>query len=784
MKHLYVLFLMLTIFCSAFSQSRTNFSGNVYNAQSQPLSGATVSLLNTNYTVITNDAGMFTFKDVPAGRYTLRVSNVAYAAVNQQVVIGRDQLVKITLNQVENRLDEVVVTAQKREEEVQQVPISISTLSAKQVEEYRIWNLRDITAVVPNLYSANPGDNRNVTGVRGVATTSYDPAIATYIDGVNQFGLDTYIPQLFDVERVEVLRGPQGTLYGRNAMGGVINVITKQPTNKTEGFAQADFGSYGQQRYSLGFRTPLIKDKLFLGAAGLYNGFNGFYTNQFNNSKLDKQHSFTGNYYLKYLASQTLSLTLNVKNYANRNNGPFALSSSPADAIATPFVVNQNATTKMIDNILNASLSANYTGEGFNFTSSSTYQKNYRYYTVPIDGDFSPLDGFSVINNYGKKFNKVEVATQEFKFSSPASATNWKWTTGIYGFYRYSPTKTGTHYGADAGLLGSPEINFTSINNNNERNYGAAVYGQVVYSIDPKWDVTAGLRYDYERKKSRVMGELQPDGGDPLVTQNDTASKASFKAFTPKVSLAYHITEDNNLYASYSRGFRAGGITQLSSDPQQPPLRAYKPEYSNNYELGSKNMFLDNRLRFNVALFYILINNAQVPTLILPEAITVTQNAGKLSSKGAEAELAATLLKGLDVSYNFGYTHARYKTLQVPNNGEVVDLRDNKQVYTPNVTSMLALQYGYALDGSLQPRLIARGEWRYIGTQYFDLANQIEQKGYSTFNARVGISTKKFDLFVWGSNLSNKHYINYAYDFGASHLGNPRVYGITLKTNF
>jgi iron complex outermembrane receptor protein len=205
MKHLYVLFLMLTIFCSAFSQSRTNFSGNVYNAQSQPLSGATVSLLNTNYTVITNNAGMFTFKDVPAGRYTLRVSNVAYAAVNQQVVIGRDQLVKITLNQVENRLDEVVVTAQKREEEVQQVPISISTLSAKQVEEYRIWNLRDITAVVPNLYSANPGDNRNVTGVRGVATTSYDPAIATYIDGVNQFGLDTYIPQLFDVERVEVI---------------------------------------------------------------------------------------------------------------------------------------------------------------------------------------------------------------------------------------------------------------------------------------------------------------------------------------------------------------------------------------------------------------------------------------------------------------------------------------------------------------------------------------------------------------------------------------------------
>ncbi|WP_315816025.1 TonB-dependent receptor plug domain-containing protein [Paraflavitalea speifideaquila] len=125
--------------------------------------------------------------------------------------------------------------------------------------DYRLWNTKDITAIVPNLYSADPGDNRNVTSIRGITTTSYDPAVATYIDGVNQFGLDTYISQLSDIERIEVLRGPQGTLYGRNAMGGVINIITKQPGNHLTGFAEANMGNYGQHRIAAGIRTPLIK---------------------------------------------------------------------------------------------------------------------------------------------------------------------------------------------------------------------------------------------------------------------------------------------------------------------------------------------------------------------------------------------------------------------------------------------------------------------------------------------------------------------------------------------
>lgn len=774
---------MLISFYSAYAQLRRNLSGTITDTGKLPLKGVTVNLLNTNFISASDKNGAFSFVNVPAGKYILHVSYVNYAEVSVEVTVnGQNASLNIQLTENDRRLDEVVVTAQKREEEVQNIPISISTLSARQIQDFKVWNLKDITAIVPNLYSANPGDDRNVTGIRGITTTSYDPAVTTYIDGVSQFSLDTYIPQLFDVERVEVLRGPQGTLYGRNAMGGVINVITKQPTNEFSGFVEANVGNYGQQRYSVGITGPLIKDKLFFGVAGLYNGFNGFYTNLFNHTKLDKQHSFLGNYYLKYLASQKLSFTLNVKNYANRSNGPFALAGSREEALSNPFKVNQNATTTMIDNIFNASIAVNYAGRAFSFSSVSTYQENYRYYTKPIDGDFSGLDIISVINNYGNQFNKVKVGTQEFKFSSPASESNLKWTTGVYGFSRYAPTKVGTHFGADAADIGSPMSDFASINTNIERNYGAAIYGQAVYTFSPQWDITAGLRYDYEHKKEEVKGEFQPDGGNAQVTQNDTSSAATFHAITPKISLVYHVTPQSNLYGSYSRGFRAGGISQISSDPSQPPLFAYKPEYSDNYEIGSKNSYFNNRLRVNVTLFYTLVNNAQVPSLILPDAITVTKNAGKLNSKGAEAEIAATVLKGLDVLYNFGYTHARYTSLEVPNNGAVLNLKGNHQIFTPDVTSMLALQYSYSLNSDI--KLVARGEWRYLGDQYFDLANQIEQKAYNIFNARLGVSTKRFDAFIWGSNLADKHFIDYAYDFGASHLGAPRVYGITVRSRF
>lgn len=795
----YILSLLLSWIIYSVSvqaQSHGSLSGVITDSKSVAVGGATVILLNTNYSAEADDKGVFGIPAIRPGSYSLVITAAGFAAVNRPITIEaqKEKTLSIQLAASNAQLDAVVVTAQKKQELLQQIPISITAITSRQVKDYRLWNSKDITAIVPGLFSSDPGDNRNATGIRGIATTSYNPAVATYIDGVNQFSLDTYISQLLDIERIEVLRGPQGTLYGRNAMGGVINIITKQPTNIPGGFAELSVGNYGQQRYTAGFRTPLVKDKLFLGVAGVYDGRNGYYTNQFNHQSYDDQHSFTGNYYLKYLPVKAWELALNVKHNNNRNHGAFPLVAD--DPFKDPFTLDQNALTEMVDNTLNASLSANYKGPSFNFSSQTAFQKNYRYYTQPIDGDFSALDAITVINNYGKDWNNVKTWTQEFKFTSPANTTApFTWTAGSYLFYNNSPVKQATHYGNDAGLLGLPDINFSTINTTRSKNKGLAFYGQVSYALSKTLELTGGIRYDYEQQDEDVLGELQQDGQPSFVTRPDTSGRTSFHSFSPKLALNYTLSGTEMVYGVYSLGFRTGGLTQLSSDPSQPPLYAYQPEYSNNFEVGLKSSLFANLVQLNLAAFYSTVRNAQVPTLILPDAITVTRNAGKLTSKGIEAELAATPVKGLELNYSFGYTHALFGDWKLSQNGSVVDLSGKHQVFTPDITSMLAAQYSYPLGMLSRSRpshhlsdqrikLVVRGEWRYLGNTWFDMANTIEQSSYSLFNMSVGIKARNFSILFWDRNITNKKYIAYAYDFGATHLGNPETYGVTLDVGF
>jgi iron complex outermembrane receptor protein len=767
------------------SQKLINFSGNITDSRSAPIAGSSIYLLNTNRGTFTDNKGVFSFKGIPEGKYTIQVSAIGFATINQEVLINEStsQSFNIRLIDAATQLDAVLVTAQKTEEFLQQVPFSVTALSSKQVQQYRLWNSSELTAIAPNLCSSNSGDDRNVTSIRGITTTSYDPAVATYIDGVNQFGLDTYIPQLLDVERIEILRGPQGTLYGRNAMGGVINIITKQPSDKQTGFAEINVGNYGQQRYSAGFRSPLVTNKLFMGVAGMYNKRNGFYTNEFNNTSFDDQHSFTGNYYLKFIASNKWSFNLNVKHNNNRSNGAFPLVNGVDEAINNPYKLNQDATAEMIDNTFNSSFTANYSGKGFNFSSQTAYQSNHRYYDKPLDGDFSPIDGVTVINNFGDGWNKVKVLTQEFKFSSPAASTSHlKWTAGSYLFHQDNPTKQTIHFGKDAVFVGAPDTDFGIISSTKGKSSGIALFGQGTYAITEKFDIIGGLRYDFEKKKYNVLGEYQkdPDPTPLFETRPDTSATANFNAFSPKLGIAYKLTGNSNVFAVYSRGFRTGGFTQLSSDPSQPPLYPYKPEYSNNIEAGIKNNFFNNRLRLNATLFLTQVTDAQVPTLVLPDAITVTRNAGILNSKGVELEVAATPVKGIQVDYNFGYTDATYKDLKLSQNGAAVNLDGKKQIFTPGITSMLALQYGIDLSKKQQLKFIVRGEWMHLGKQYFDLSNNISQDSYSLLNTRFGIASKCAELMFWARNIGDKKYIAYAYDFGAVHLGDPKTYGVTL----
>jgi len=683
-------------------------------------------------------------------------------------------------------LEEVMVTAQKRSEKLHNIPFAISSLNAKQIEGFRLWNIKELSAIVPNLYSADPGDARDVSSIRGITTTSYDPATAVYIDGVNQFGLDTYIPSLFDVERIEILRGPQSTLYGRNALAGVINIITKEPSNTQSGSVNYSIGNYAQNRFNFNYKTPIIKDKLFFGASLLYDNRDGFYTNKFTKESYDKQYSLSGNYFLKFIANKEWSATLNVKHREQHNNGAFPLTMGADKAIINPFLLNQNATTVMIDKSLNASLSIHHSGHSVDFVSQTAYQSNYRYYTNPIDGDFSPFDAISIINNYGNQWNNIKVWTQEFRVSSANSNSNpFKWTAGAYLFHQSAPVKQGTRFGKAANsMMMVGDSLFTLINTTTATKQGLALFGQMTYALSKQLNITAGLRNDMEHQSQSVLGEYQHDPMPSAITiRPDTSAEINFSAWSPKLALDYHFNDRSMAYLQYSKGYRTGGLSALGSDPSQPPLVGFLPEHSNNFELGIKNQLFHQRVQLNLAVYYTNVNDAQVPSLVLPDAITITKNAGKLNSKGFELELNAQASKNLYLQYSVGYSNATYTSLQLSQQGSSVNLDGKKQVFSPDMTSLLAAQYSFVIKPGCSNAFI-RAEWKYLGTTYFDLGNSIMQNPYHLVNASAGINCNKMSVQVWSRNLLNQKYISYAYDFGAVHLGDPLNYGLTLSYRF
>ncbi len=773
----------------AINTNAQSITGVVQNEKGNPIDGATISILNNSMQTISNQKGYFSFDELKNGKYTLSIKSLGYAEISKEININainnsKSTAIKFILIASTNQLDEVVVTAEKKEELLQKIPASITALNAKQINAFGLWNTKEITGIIPNLYSADPGDNRDVNSVRGIATSSYDPTVATYIDGVNQFSLDTYIPTLFDVERIEVLRGPQGTLYGRNAMGGVINIITKQPNNASSGFADISVGNYNQQRITAGFKTPLIKDKLFFGASILSNKRDGYYTNEFTQSSYDNQNGLSGNYFLKYIVSSCWDINLNFKHLANENQGPFPLVFGTEEALNNPYRLNQNSITTMKDKTSNSSLTIRYTGSGFNFSSQTAYQQNYRYYTNPIDGDFSPIDAISVINNYGSKWNNNKVLTQDFKFTSaPSSNSKLKWTAGAFLFYQDAPVKQATRFGIDANLMMIGDSLFSIINTSTTLKKGFAIYGQATYALSDKLNMSFGLRNDYENQTQSILGEYQRDPSPELyTTTSDTLGRTNFNALSPKLSLDYQVNNNSLWYGSYSKGFRAGGLSPLSSDPSQPPLVGYLPEYSNNFETGIKNNWLNNKLILNIALFYTKVTDAQVPSLILPDAITITKNTGQLSSKGLEAELMFIPTKGVLLQYAFGTTSASYDKLEIASQGASVNLAGKRPIFTPSSTSLLAAQYSFPVSSELQ--IMLRGEWKYIGTTYFDLANSIQQSPYHLLNAKLGMEYKKTALSFWAKNLAGTKYISYGYDFGAVHLGDPAIFGTSFSYKF
>ena len=701
------------------------------------------------------------------------------------------------------QLEEVIVTANKREENILKVNTSITSLSAKKVEDTRTWGLSGLSAIVPNYNYQELGVSfQQIQSIRGIQVFSENPAVSTYIDDVNNIDILANGFAFTDIERIEVLRGPQGTLYGRNAMGGVVNIITKKPINVTTAFAEVSLGNLGIQRYSGGFKTPIVKGKLFFGLNGLFQKQDGFLKNDIANTSttdaslngklVGSENNLYGNMYLKWLAGKRLTFTLNFKGQQDKssNSGFMVSQFSDTYAFQNPDKINLARISSHERNILNSSLVAKYQAPAFTITSISALQ------TIAFgfkDLDFPGIYHSYYDGNIGELLPPQKVWSQELRINS-TKETKLQYTAGLYAFTQkgYEPT-TNTAYelsDAEAAAYALPNGSFL-INRNRSNNYGLAAFGEMNYALNSKLKATFGIRYDHEKREAifNGFGDAVLIGGVVTEIKPNLTASGTYAAVSPKFALSYTPNDNDNFYVTYSRGFRAGGI-----NPSSLPAgirQTFDPEYSNNYEIGYKSLFADKKVSIAASAFLIQWQDLQFYNLVAPFTYA-RENVGNAQSAGFEIEFSALPKKGLQFDGSLGINATKYKDFDLKrvNFGTGVEtitaIGGNKLSNAPGHTLFLGAQYDYEINA--KTKAVFRFEVRNIGDSYTDIQNQIKQPSYTLLNTRVGFNFNKFGVFVWGQNLTNKRYLAYGNPDSSlgrqARIGAPRTYGVTLSTKF
>nr|MBI1228529.1 TonB-dependent receptor plug domain-containing protein [Cytophagales bacterium] len=765
-------------------QGTVSLQGSVSSESGERIPFATLKWSGIDSGTTTDIQGKFTLTSLPEGKILL-VSAVGYESLEiqkEELTHGRSEFF---LKIKEEELQPVTVSAQKRDEVLQYVPAPISVIDRRGIEKGELRVLSDLPALAPNLNIVDAGAPiAQIPSIRGFNSFGGEPAVGVYVDGVVQLDGNFLNEQLINVERIEVLRGPQGTLYGRNALGGVINIITRQPTNTFHGEAFVGVGNFGHQRHGLSLNMPLLKNKLYLRTSGMFERRNGFFNNAFDGEIYDGFRRYSGSAALQWNIDEKWKAIFTFNHNVDDHDGIYPYHTSIDALRQNGFTINLNEQQALKRKISRSSLTLNRAGQNTEFTSiSSIAFSDSDLQGTRWEGDFSALD-FLSFEMTDDGFNS-RVAMQEFRLSSHPSSSKLKWIVGTNGFFQNKNESIITVYGRDVPppqSQGDPIPGSRFINKVSNRNYGLAGFGEIEWSATEKWKVTGGLRYDYEYREATTSFDFELPPNPPVNVQPESTVNANFQALTPKLTLMHQVNELVNLYAVFARGFRAGGMNVYNEDPE---FRTFDPEFSNNYELGFKSNLLKNRMKVNANVFLINWNDKQVNTLVPNQGGGFQQailNTGLLDASGLEVEMSFIPMKGLKLDYNFGYTRAIFRDLPI---SEGQNLQGNFQPFQPRFTSMAIAQYDFKLKKDLSAFI--RGEWRTMGKQYFDFENNSFQDTYSLFNARAGLSYKGINFDLWVRNVANTEYIQFGYAFlGFENymLGAPRTFGSTLSVNF
>jgi len=667
---------------------------------------------------------------------------------------------------------DIIVTAQKQPEKLQDVPISLTSLSQEDIKDAKIDSFRDVAANTPNFFSTVSDRAFNFQTIRGLGNANFlvRDSIGFFIDDVPYENVHQLLPgALFDLERVEVLRGPQSTLYGRNSQAGVVNVISRKPTNSPDISLGASYGNFNQRQLEFSASDAVIKDKLKFRIAGIYDARDGFTENTFLDEDANNLSSIGGRANVVWTPADNWNISFNATGAANNDGDNTYVPIDQEDPFETELDIPGNTDLS----INTQSLRIGYEGTGFKLTSITARNGSNLNYNA--DGDYSPEDLFEFDVR-----QETTIVSQDIRLQSPDDADRLRWIVG--GFFQdrnfdIDPEQLNFSTAGGAAFLGV-ETAGNSVTQGRYDQTTLASFGQIDFKPIEPLTLTAGLRYEnsdeeLERRSFVVFeGDDSAEDTTPFVNSN-----VNDDAVIPKFAIKYSFSPNIDTYGSITRGYRPPTQNYSADDPT---LRNVRAEKSWNYEIGVKSSWLSDRLSVNVAGFINDVSDFQVALTGDTGFFENIANAEALI-KGLEIEAKAVPLPGLDLIAGFGYTDAKYTDYVNPFTGE--DFEGNRLIYAPEFTYNLAVQYRAKFG------LFSRVELQGLGNYFFSDDNTLKQDSLALVNTRIGYEADRYGIYFYVNNLFDQEYLTAAFVSGTAgstlaSYGDRRTFGVQVKSEF
>jgi iron complex outermembrane receptor protein len=717
-------------------------------------------------------------------------------------------------------LEEIVVTARKREERLQETPISITAMSGEALADRRIGTTQELARVVPNLVvsqgqSVSGNSSAGAYFIRGIGQIDFllntDPGVGLYIDGVYVARSIGSILDLIDVERVEVLRGPQGTLFGRNTIGGAISVVSAPPSETAGVELRGTLGSFDLRDARLTLNGPL-GETLAGKVAVLWRERDGWVDRVTDGSRMGDEESLGARAALRWQPAESLRFDLaldyvdqegtappgnvvqiiETANFPGFHNGALVGPPCvpPPGSLTDPRCFNpQWEASDLLEEqgtfashqelqVFGASLTAEWTlGADLSLRSITGYRD-----TDAVgnrDGDHTPILIQTTADDWGH-----EQVSEELQLLGAGFDERLDWILGA--FYL-------SEEGENLQQVTFPVVALQSGGSVDNDNF--AVFGQATYDLTERLSLTAGVRYTDETKRflpdqfvtADPLGLFPPGSVPGFRLVPFVESERSISETTPLVNLAYRWTDRFMVYGTWSEGFKSGGFTQRIFPPLPAPP-PFDPEFAESYELGFKFDSENARLRLNGAAYFTDYTDLQVQVLVGVQPLTA--NAGGAEVQGFELELQAVPVEDLEISAGVGYTDAEYTSLDPTVLATGVTL-DSEFAQVPEWTGTFDVAYTFRAEFG---RLTPRAGLTYRSASFMNAANtpSLRQDGYTLLDASLAYETQdgRWRFTAYGQNLTDEIYVNGGFadlvDQGYAEVAvaRPREYGLTVEFRY